>query len=162
MNRNRGVVGVLAILVAGIAGVLYEKRLISKSRTTEMEQEEKLRGFYELLIDWVRLYQNGQKLSHYLGENNIHTIAIYGFKELGECLYQELIGTDVKVLYIIDKDAGSIFADIDIVTPDQELRDVDAIIVTAIHYYNEISDMLSKKVDCQVLSLKDIIKMNLQ
>ena len=78
-------------------------------------------------------------------------------KELGERLYDELRDSEVEVKYIIDKNADAIYADIDVLTPEDELEEVDAIVVTAIHYFDEIEEMLEQKVDCPILSLEDIV-----
>lgn len=78
-------------------------------------------------------------------------------KELGEHLYDELEGTGIIVQYIIDKNADQIYADVEVKTPDEKLDQVDAIVVTAVYYFDEIEEMLSEKVDCPVLSLEDIL-----
>ena len=51
----------------------------------------------------------------------------------------------------------SLFSDIDIYKPSEELPDVDAIIVTPIHAYEAIEESLSKKMDCLIMSIEDII-----
>lgn len=78
-------------------------------------------------------------------------------KELGERLYAELKDSEIQVKYIIDKNADTIYADIDVVEPENILEDVDVIVVTAIHYFDEIEMMLGEKVDYPVISLEDVI-----
>ena len=85
------------------------------------------------------------------------SVAIYGMKELGERLYDELENSGIEVCYIIDKNADSIYADVDVITPDDDLKPVDVIVVTAIYYFDEIEEMLSEKVDYPVISLEDIL-----
>ena len=92
----------------------------------------------------------------YFKKNEYKTVAVYGMKELGERLCDELKGTDITVSYAIDKNADQLYADIDIVTPDDELAPVDVIVVTAITFFDEIEEMMSEKVDCPVISLEDI------
>ena len=41
--------------------------------------------------------------------------------------------------------------------PEEVLKDVDAIIVTPIFYFEEIKRKLSAKVRCPIISLEDII-----
>ena len=84
--------------------------------------------------------------------------AIYGMKELGERLLDELKDSEVEVKYIIDKKADMMYADVDIVTPEEPLDEVDAIVVTAIHYMDEIEEMLEQKVDYPILSLTEIVE----
>ena len=78
-------------------------------------------------------------------------------KELGERLYDELKDSDIKVLYAIDKNADAIYAEVDVLTPDDDLPEVDLIVVTPVHYFDEIEEMLADKVDCPVISIEDVV-----
>ena len=84
-------------------------------------------------------------------------IAIYGMSYAGETLLQELKGTEIEVSYGIDKNEKGIYSDINVVSIDKIEEDVDAIVVTAITYFNEIENTLSEKVSCPILSLEDIL-----
>ena len=106
---------------------------------------------------WLRIRQEGKTLVEYFEKNDYKTVAIYGMKELGERLYDELENSGIEVRYIIDKNADSIYADVDVITPDDDLEPVDVIVVTAIYYFDEIEEMLSEKVDYPVVSLEDIL-----
>ena len=75
----------------------------------------------------------------------------------GEALLDELKDSKVKVVYGIDQNADSIYTDVDIVSADDDLEDVDAIVVTAITFFDEIEDKLSNKVSCPIISLEDIL-----
>lgn len=44
-----------------------------------------------------------------------------------------------------------------ILRPQDELKEVDAIIVTVISEYESIENLLKKKIKCQIFSLEDII-----
>ena len=78
-------------------------------------------------------------------------------KELGERLYDELKGSGVLVSYSIDKNADEVYAEVDVVKPDEDFESVDAIVVTAVYYFDVIEEMLSKKVDYPIISLEDIV-----
>ncbi len=43
------------------------------------------------------------------------------------------------------------------ISPEDELPDVDAVIVTAITFFDEIEEKLTEKISCPVLSLEDIL-----
>ena len=90
-------------------------------------------------------------------QNGYKTVAIYGMKELGERLYDELKNSEIAVKYVIDQNADAIYADVDVVAPEDSLEDVDVVVVTAIHYFEEIESMLGEKVDYPIISLEDII-----
>lgn len=75
----------------------------------------------------------------------------------GETLVDELRGTEVKVVYGIDKNADTIYSDIDVFSMEDDLAKVDAVVVTAITFFDEIEENLSEKLDCPILSLEDIL-----
>lgn len=59
--------------------------------------------------------------------------------------------------YGIDKNADSIYADIDVLTVEDDLESVDVVVVTAITFFDEIEEKLSEKMDCPIISLEDIL-----
>lgn len=118
---------------------------------------EKFREFYHTLARWVRIKQREESVGQYLLDKGIHSVAIYGMKELGNLLYDELKKSGVEVRYAIDKDAEYIFSELSIVRPDENLFEVDAILVTAIHYYDEIEMYLKKKVPYKVICIEDVL-----
>ena len=85
------------------------------------------------------------------------SIAVYGMSYAGETLLDELSESDIEVAYAIDKNAESIYLDIETVTLDAELQEVDAVVVTAITFYDEIEKKLKEKIKCPIVSLEDIL-----
>ena len=69
----------------------------------------------------------------------------------GETLIDELKNSAIEVVYGIDKRANSLYADVDIVSIEDSLEDVDAVIVTAITFFDEIEEKLSDKLDCPII-----------
>ncbi|MCR4651618.1 MAG: glycosyltransferase [Lachnospiraceae bacterium] len=123
----------------------------------EQDTSLKYKEFYYVLTKWIRNNNNGASLSNYFIERGIRKIAIYGMKELGQQLLEDLKGTDVKVLYAIDQNPSLIINHIKIVSPKDISEPVDAIIITAIHYYKDICSSLVTDFDCQIISLMDIV-----
>ncbi len=118
---------------------------------------KKQREFYGLFVRWLSVHNHGKSLASYFNERNIKNVAIYGMKETGVLLLSELERGGINVLYGIDRDADSIFAKTNIIKPSEDIKEVDAIVVTAIHYYNQIENDLKEKVDCPIFSLQDIL-----
>ena len=112
---------------------------------------------YLMMNQWVKIKQEGKNLSSYFEKNGYKKIAIYGMSYAGETLLNEMRGTNVQVVYGIDKNADMFGADVDVVSVEDALEEVDAIVVTAITYFEEIEVMLSEKIDCPILSLEDIL-----
>jgi len=149
------------VSIAGVLGIAFFANRINR-HTKELERltglvikNEKL---MLLMAQWLEIKRKNKRLEPYFGKNGFKTIAIYGMGHLGECLYEELRDSEtVKVLYAIDKDPVNI-TDLRIVSPDDDLCEVDAIVVTAVSYFEEIADMLWEKVDYPIVSLEDIIR----
>ena len=110
-----------------------------------------------MMNQWVKVKQEGKNLSAYFEKNGYKKIAIYGMSYAGETLVDELKETEVQIAYAIDKNANSIYSDINVITMDDNLEDVDAIVVTAITFFDEIEEQLQSKVSCPIISLEDIL-----
>ena len=109
---------------------------------------------------WLQNKEAGLKIEDYLKEQQIKRIAIYGMSFVGERLYDELEQSDIKVVYCIDKNANNIYKDINVLTPDSGLEkeeSLDAIVVTAFVFFDEIEANLKKKVNVPILSIDDIV-----
>lgn len=155
---NRVILTLTGVAAGAVAGSITA-RSASLKRVHEMaEGHAKLHMLYAAFNQWLRIRQEGKTLVEYFEKNEYKTVAIYGMKELGERLYAELEGSDIKVEYIIDRNADQICADVDVITPDEKLEPVDVIVVTALYYFDEIEEMLSEKVDYPIVSLKNILK----
>ena len=126
-------VGILS-LISGIA-VGYS---IGKTNSSEEEMKNKMLKYYVTLNNWIGKKQKNINLSSYFEKMGYNSVAIYGMKEVGERLYEELKDTKTEVKYAVDQNAESIYADIDVYSPDDDLPEVDVIVVTATYYYNSI------------------------
>lgn len=134
----------------------YDKKHRNKFKREE-EYGKKMSAYYHTFNRWLKLKQQNQTLADYFREKGFLSIAIYGYRELGERLYDELKGTDIDIKYIIDKNPEGIFTGLNIYRPDEKLPKVDAIIVTAFYFYDEIEDTLTDLTDYPIISLEDII-----
>ena len=123
-------------------GIQNDILVVGASKT--MEQD---------VIDMV----SNNKLLQVLGENRVQELTSK-YRE-GQNFDWHFIGKlqTNKVKYIIDKNADCIYSDVDVITPDDDLEQVDVIVVTAIYYFDEIEEMLSQKVDYPIISLEDIL-----
>lgn len=140
--------------ISGFAGGMY---LAGKETSKTEDKRKKMVEFYNLLLEWLSVKQQGKNLTSYFIKNNYKTVAIYGMKELGERLYYELKDSDIQVKYAIDKKADDIISDVTILNPDDSLEPVDVVVVTAIHYFDEIESELSGAIDADIVSLEDVV-----
>ena len=154
---KKSIVSILSLLTgAAIGGGVVGKKLSLKAKKSKGYADKHLASFL-MMNQWVKVKQEGKKLSTYFEQNGYKKIAIYGMSYAGETLVDELKDTGIEIVYGIDKRADSLYADIDIISIDDLRDDVDAIVVTAITFFDEIEEMLSEKVDCPIISLEDIL-----
>ncbi len=119
------------------------------------EEYEKISSYYGLLVVWLEMRQKGKTIVPYMIEKNYKRIAIYGMKELGHRLVDELYGSEIVVKYVIDK--SPVLGEFNVIKPEEEFDEVDAIVVTADYYYDEIKDELSKKCSYPIISLRGLL-----
>ena len=147
-------------VIGALGAILFAYGKDRKNKQEMKHQQEfskKIVSYYALLNQWLKIKQQGKSLTEYFHKNDIQSIAIYGYKELGERLYDELKGSDIEIKYIIDKNIDYIRAEIDVYSPDESLPQVDAIVVTATYYYDEIEDELNDMGDFLIISLEDVV-----
>lgn len=152
---------VVSAIAGAVLGVTAEELTVGKNNRKTLRQAEdgleKSQEFYFILLQWIKIHQEGRTLVDYFKKNNYKTVAVYGMKELGEALLEELDGSDIEVKYGIDRNAENIYAGIDIYTPDEKLDDVDVVVVTAVHYFDEIELDMQTKVKGKIVSLEDVV-----
>ncbi len=156
---KKGIVGILSLLSGVIAGAIGTREFMSKKVKVERQYAEKHLTLYRMMNEWVRIKQEGKNLALFFEENNYKKIAVYGMSYAGETLLKELKGTGIQVSYGIDRNADVIYEDseVDIITMEDPLRKVDAIVVTAVTFFDEIEEELRKKIACPILSLEDVL-----
>jgi hypothetical protein len=152
-------IGVSAVstIIGAAVGAGAAGKVVGDKLEKAQNMSNKHLVLFKMMNQWVRVKQEGKNLSEYFEKNGYKNIAIYGMSYAGETLVYELADTNTHVLYGIDKNAQSLYMDVDIVEPNNELEEVDAIVVTAVSFFDEIEEMLSKKVDCPIISLEDVL-----
>ena len=148
---------VISLLVgAGVGGAISQK-ISNKQFNEKSELSNKHLSLFLLMNQWVKVKQEGKNIADYLKREGYKNIAIYGMSYVGETLTAELAETDIEIMYGIDRKADEVYAEFDILLPEDVVENVDAVIVTAISYYDEIRELLNKKLNCPILSLEDIL-----
>ena len=121
------------------------------------KQRDKLRRQFQLMNDWFMNYQNGITAGQYLWDKGIRRVAIYGFGALGERLYQELSGSQVRAVYGIDRIIAWKDGSFQVEKQPDGTKEIDAIVVTAITDFCDIAAELKKSVKCPIISLEDVV-----
>ncbi len=157
-KRVRRVLSLLVGTVVGIVvGTVGTSKKIGKQIGENKQMSDKHLALFLMMNQWVKVKQEGKNLADYFEKKGYREIAIYGMSYAGETLVDELVGSDIKIKYGIDRKADNIYASINLVSPEDFLEKVDAVIVTSITFYDEIEEKLSEKVECPIISLEDIL-----
>lgn len=156
-QMKKSIISILSLIGGAAAGA----GITGKIQRVKLEETQKMSAkhlkLFEMMNRWVRLKQEGKSLSSYFEKYDYRRIAVYGMSYAGETLVEELKGTEIEVAYGIDQRADSLYTDVDIMSMDEVLEEVDAVVVTAITFFDEIEKALCEKVNCPIISLDDII-----
>lgn len=156
---KKTVMGTMMGTALGVAGgAFYAKGKVDKERARQKQLADKHLALFIMMCEWMRTKQEGKSVAVYLEEKGYKTVAVYGLSYAGERLLDELRDNGIEVKYAVDQKADPVYFDTEICRPEEELEEVDAVIVTAITFFDEIRVMLEEKLQCPILSLEDIIQ----
>ena len=147
----------IILLVGGVLGAIGMEKVMNGKTEQDQKLSDKYLVLFLMMNQWVKVKQEDKNISEYFEENNIKRIAIYGMSYVGERLIEELKVSNIEVAYGIDREAKALNMDVEVVTLDDDLKEVDAVVVTAITFFEEIAEKLEKKLECPIISLEDIL-----
>ena len=148
---------VLSMLLGGVTGGVITSKVKNEKIAKIENMSEKHLALFIMMNQWVKVKQEGKNLSSYFEKKEYKKIAVYGMSYAGETFVDELKNTGIIIAYGIDKNADTIYSDIDIFTMEDSLEEVDAVVVTAVTFFDEIEEKLCEKLDCPIISLEDIL-----
>lgn len=154
---KKGMIATLATLSGAAIGAAAVGKTVAGELEKAKNMSDKHLALFLMMNQWVKVKQEGKSPVTYLEKNDYKKIAIYGMSYAGETLLEEFRDSEVAVAYAIDRNADGIYTDVDVVSMEDELAPVDAVVVTAIAFFDEIEEKLSEKLDCPILSLEDIL-----
>ena len=158
MKKGNSLLLMSGILVfGGVAINAVINKSIRKDIDKYKELSDKHLSLFLLMNQWIKIKQEGKYLQSFFNEKGYKKIAIYGMSYVGETLLNELRETNVCIAYGIDKRTEGFYTDLDILSIEDSIENVDAIIVTAVTFFDEIKEKLEKKVTCPIISLEDIL-----
>lgn len=155
--RKTGIRSILFKVVYQIGILYFIKKLFNILQSKEKKiitKEENLKTFEK----WMNKIQDGKSINTYFIENNYSKIAIYGMGHIGKTLYRNIQTAGMQVAYGIDCSVRK-YDSIQCYTFDAELPEVDLIIVTVSAEVDYIIDELTKKVDCPIETMNNILFM---
>lgn len=149
--------GIIGGVIGAAAGTAAAGKRFQKQRVQLCALSDKHLTLFLMMDQWVKIRQDGKSVALYLEEKGYNRIAVYGIGYAGQTLLSELRNTQVQVMYGIDQNADDICSELKIVSKEDVLEAVDAVVVTAITSFDAIKKELENKMDCPILSLEDIV-----
>lgn len=150
-------IAALSALSGTVIGIVGTGKVCIQNANNVQNISEKYFELFLLMNQWVKVKQAGKSIADYLIHNDYKRVSIYGMSYAGETLFIELKKSNIQVAYAIDQNAENICSEIEVVSPDDVLPLVDAIIVTPVYYFNSIKEKLRIKTNADILSLEDIL-----
>lgn len=149
--------------------ILYNKNLLENDDINVIKNSIKLfdsvrvkmSEIVQLFDKWMYLERRGYRIIDYI-QARYKKIAVYGMGYLGNRLVDVLETTDIKVCFIIDREAETMVYNYPVIAPEevfeyQITNQADAIIVTATSFFEQIKERLLHVNNVEIVSLKDII-----
>lgn len=120
---------------------------------------QKYMQFYKLLTRWLNAKQEGKDIASYLKDKGIKSVLIYGYADIGKLLCKELLQSTIVVAGVLDKrNLSSPNSNVQIFCPSEGDRKADAVLVTAIYYFDEIEAELKRLNYKNIMSLQRIVE----
>lgn len=154
---KNGVLSFVSVLTGAVLGAGVMGKIKGKSVKKAEKMSGKHLALFLMMNQWVKIKQEGKSIANYLIHKKYKTISIYGISYAGETLLDELKNTNIKIAYAIDQNADNICSEVKILSPNDKLPAVDAIIVTPVYFFDSIKEKLEAKTNADILSLEDIL-----
>ncbi len=157
MKKRKILPTLLGVITGAIGGAVAIGTIMSKNMNKWRELADKNCALFLLMNKWIKTKQEGKDIEEYLKKNGYKSVAIYGLSHVGKCLLEELKDCDVEIKYAVDRNATTIYSNIEVYSPESDLPKVDVMIVTAVYFFGEIYNNLKDKVEYPIVSLENIL-----
>ncbi|NBH14510.1 hypothetical protein D3Z36_10075 [Lachnospiraceae bacterium] len=136
---------------------VYKYTPTEKNQETDIKERQISRYKQEVsvLSNWLFTLEHQLEIAQWLLQHNYKRVGIYGFGVLGKHLLAQLL-QKMEFLCCIDRDARSLKLDVPVFLPD-EIPQLDLLVITNVHIYNEIHDALNHE-NIAMISLETLIK----
>lgn len=148
---------IIGLFVGAVLGWIAEHVRCKRIILEKIKYGDKYWDMFQLLTEWINLYERDIKPDVYLEWAGYKTIAVYGNGKMGQCLLKNLRNTDINVSYVIDRRANKMISEVPVLSINDKLPDVDVVIVTVLSDYYAIKNELKSKCTCDIVSINDVI-----
>ena len=148
-------------ITAGIAKYLsvHIHKKEDQAYLKKNEESIKFRGYYNTLISWMGLLQNGSTIAEYFSESS--SVAVYGMGKIGELICRELMENGIQVSYGIDGNASgeNLATGLQVYLADKKnLPEVDFIVVSINHLADSIIPQLEELTSAEIITIDELLE----
>lgn len=154
--KNKIVVCLTGVLSFGAGFFLGGKMLVNMINDYKTRMQRNLSNMM-LFNSWLEFIYSGGSIDQYFHNHGYKKIMIYGNGYIGKRLSQALLGTDIEVVAVMDKEVSSDKEKL-VIGVDSTIPDVDCIVVTPVFFFDTIYDMLMQKTSIPAISMQTIIE----
>lgn len=154
--KNKIVVCLTGVLSFGAGFFLGGKMLVNMINDYKTRMQRNLSNMM-LFNSWLEFIYSGGSIDQYFHNHGYKKIMIYGNGYIGKRLSQALLGTDIEVVAVMDKEVSSDKEKL-VIEVDSTIPDVDCIVVTPVFFFDTIYDMLMQKTSIPAISMQTIIE----
>lgn len=141
------------------AGALMQSVKNTKEDMTALKKaSDKCTDNYNLLMHWLEIKNAGGSVASYFKDMGYKEVAVYGMWDLANRLIEDAESGGIRIVYGIDRDAACCISQLaNVYSPEDELPEADVIVVTPFYAFDDIKNLLEKKVKCPIISLEDVV-----
>lgn len=130
--------------------------LLEKDLNLEMGDLNKYANYYTLLDFWMKNMEEGKNISEFFQSRSYKKIGIYGIAGVGCHLIDQLLKSDIKVLYTIDKMIVNIGGK-RLEECYENLPNIDVMVITPVYDYPIIKEDIKSYINADIISLEEVI-----
>lgn len=157
MRKGSVLSTLLGTIIGTVGGAVVAGNITGKNADKWRALSDKNLALFLLMNKWIKTKHEGKHIRDYFAREGYKTAAIYGLSHVGERLLEELKDCGIEVRYAIDRNAATIYSNVEVYLPEDDLPKTDVLIVTAVYFYDEIYNNLKDKVACPIVSLDAIL-----
>lgn len=140
-----------------VAGYLLYMRIHLK--TIQGIAERRMRDYHDLRVmeKLMENIQNNHGIERFFGDNQYHTIGVYGMGIVGSAFYRELNRRSIPVEFCVDINNRITESECKMVKENDDLPKVDVMVVTDDFYFDKHYKKLAQSVSGDIISIVDVL-----
>ncbi len=132
----------------------WNNNIVSENKEMRIN---KMSEYFELMNEWMYKLEDNKSISTYFIKNGFKKIAVYGYGHMTKHLLFQLQNTEIEVLYVIEQNKPKNTIPHLTLNLEDKLGAVDAIVVTPFIEYIQIKRNIMKRINCPIISIKEVI-----